>query len=255
MTTKLFNGGCVQILLASAVAILTAQGTKADGLFYKLPADGASATYEMKALVPNVPAEHAQTVSVKLSSVGTTEAKGARGRWIEIAQVANKERKAFKILVLEKDLTRDFSQHHVMEAWRQRGSSNPLRVKEIRSEIASDLNFMLSKKLSNVQKLDPIEIETPLGKLKCSSISGSFEFSSGRVLNRVKTIANLNRESPFGVVRAVMDVQAVVDDVVQGEFQLQFKLIKIEAGAKSEIDHETAARNPGPVVEAAPHQP
>lgn len=241
-----------------AFAIFSADAAEADGLFFKLPADGSSATYEMIVTPPSGRVDRQLKGSFKISSVGGTDTNGERGRWIEIFQVQRKSTRAIKIHVLEKHLTRDFSVDSIVEAWRKRGPLTPKYIdkpSEIDEETTSELKMFMSSKMNDVQMLDPIDIETPLGKFACTTIKGSVEFGRGQATMVVRSTSHLSRKSPFGVVKSEMTIQAVVDDKVREEYHVSFALTEIDTEAKSAVDHESVEKNPkkGMVIEALPN--
>src|SRR5262245_17361110 len=158
-----------KLCAALAFALFAAGIAAADGLLYRLPADGAMARYDMEMTVAKDGKQLTGKGTAILSSVGRKEVDGKPCRWIEIifeVKIEDREEKSItKVLIPEKHLKEgEEPLKHVMKAWQQdRDNARELAVDRLAD---SPLPVFLAPALKDAKKLPKALIDTKLGKLE-----------------------------------------------------------------------------------------
>ncbi len=147
----------------------TARG---DGLFYRLPQDGAWVEYEVTGSEINPDGsvdEGGDTIS-DFSSVGTETVDDKKCRWIEFKIDSQKDNRAtptkiFKLLIPEQQLVRGKAPYqHILKVWVKRGDQPEREIDKSRLEV---LQVFLLGPPEPEKKLTPVKIESGLGNLEC----------------------------------------------------------------------------------------
>ena len=96
--------------------------------------------------------------------------------------------------------------------------------------------MLLSGPLDGVEKLEPIEVESVLGKLLCSGIKGTKAFiheSKSREYSHTATY-RLHEKAPFGVVAAELE-SSVTRGEPQQSWTLKCRLVEHGTNADSSL--------------------
>jgi len=230
-------------LAAFAAAPLSAP---ADGLIYKLPADGTRVTYEMNGVKSDAGrpgSENKMTGTLAVASVGKEKVDGADCRWIEITmKMFGRGREmtvSAKLLIPESDLGKGkYPLGNVKQAWLKQGD----RLKEIdpNGRDGGPVPAFLPNPLKDAKVGKPAEIATAAGKMSAKKLTAKTEYEQGtdkRVDKfTVEYDLQLADKAPFGVAGGKMTIKEYVnrtrlDDIVV----LDLKLKSIDTKAKSNI--------------------
>ena len=224
--------------LGLVVLVLAATTVRADGLIATLPKDGTGASYSLKIRGSKDGQEQMVSGRLTLSSVGSEVKDGQPCRWIELGFIVKDGEQEFgdysKFLILEKHLQPGNNPlQHVIKAWRRRGPKDaPVKAFTTPEDsLQGPLPVFLSGPLDKPKKLPAKEIESALGKLKCTGVTGAYKYKSktGSVTGTIEL--RHHAKSPFGVVAATYDMT-----IKQGErtekFRFDLKLAKITTKAK-----------------------
>ena len=161
----------IRILLVVAVVAWTSSSAWANGLFYKLPADGSSALYVMKMVGKT--ARTTATGTLLLSSIGKAKSGGKDCRWIEltwvISQGGQEQVISTKILVPEEDLGKGKNPlKNPQKGWVKEPGEKVKKITDFGSDDAGALPLVLAGPLKNASKLRAKEVATKIGKLQCA---------------------------------------------------------------------------------------
>ncbi len=221
-----------------AVIVLAPTMAPADGLLYQLPNDGSWVQFKMNATSGSKNDQREITGTLKMSSVGTSEENGEKCRWIEIQMTMNvggQERAIVaKVLIPEKDLKRGKSPFdNRVRGWIRMGADrDPVKIDE--SNIGPLPGFLCGP-LQDAKKLEPMIVESKLGKLKCEGTTGTVTFKERQNNNTVKYETRLHEKAPFGVVWTSLNVKVERDGEVREEVKMELTLSEHGMGAKSEL--------------------
>ena len=202
----------LRVVLISAIVLFASMSAtvRADGIICKLPEDGAWVRYasEGKGIGTNGAVRISVSGTVTVSSVGREIVNGEACRWIEIEMASKFKRgnsegemtELYKLLIPETHLTKgENPRDHVVNAMAKQIMKGPDgKVKEVdrtgsASDLVKSLDELFQPPFPNVTKLDPMEIDTKLGKLPCAGEKGD----DGKGFS---TEVRLHDKSPFGVV-------------------------------------------------------
>ena len=204
------------------VAAAVVQPVRADGLIYRLPADGCQIRYDMAIAIG------AQNVNLKgsvtVSSVGKATENGEDCRWIEIKMITTDEGQDHivisKALVPEKHLGKGKSAaDNVIRAWIKEENGEPIEIKDLKAPQAVALRAFLAGPLKNPGELEKIEID---GKLECPGVTGELEIESDIGTISINMENRLHEKAPFGLVTTAWKFELKNNGQVQvaGTFKL-----------------------------------
>ncbi len=149
---------------------------EADGLFYRLPEDGAWVEYKVDAgeTKPNN-AKQKSAGTLTVSSVGTETVGGQKCRWIEIKAETKRDgeeapTRIWKMLIPEKHLVQGHAPFkQIVKVWVKIGDRQPRQLDKNRLEI---VQLFLMGPPEPEKKLASEEIESGLGALDCKGVAG-----------------------------------------------------------------------------------
>lgn len=228
------------VVCAPAVAI-------ADGLLYQLPKDGSKVTFEFQAVNKDRGRERKFTGILSIASVGREKVDGADCRWIEILMTINhdgRERRIIaKVLIPETALAEGkMPAANIKRGWLQMGGKSETRgLADAYGPNGGPLPAFLAGPLSDVKKSKPAEVATPIGKLKCVTLTGKATYeqvNGSKRTDRFEVDYSVlrNDKAPFGVAGCTMTIKEYVnktrlDDVIT----FTFKLKSVAKNAKSAL--------------------
>jgi hypothetical protein len=197
MRTLLFTG--------SIFAAAFAQTALADGLIYKLPADGAQVRYDLEIAITGQDTKVNGSLSV--SSVGKATENGEECRWIEFKMIVSNDGQDHagisKVLIPEKHLGKGKSAaENVIRGWIKEENGEPFEIKDLKAPQAVALRAFLAGPLKNAGELEKKEIDGKLGKLECPGATGEVEFESDIGTITINLENRLHEKAPFGLVSA-----------------------------------------------------
>jgi hypothetical protein len=224
--------------------MLTANLTRADGLIYRLPADGTWATYllESTSSVKGEVLERVKT-NIRIASAGEVTKNGHECRWIEVVTHARKESrhdgpegetrvreydKKYRLLIPEKYLAKgEAPLDHVI------GGHGSLRA----------LASLLYGPLKDAKPLPKEAVENKkLGKLLCEGVAGSLDIADPVAgTTHMKLEDRLHPSSPFGLVSSQcvfeMPLRRKVGNIQKGIVRVEWilNLTDYGTGARSEM--------------------
>jgi hypothetical protein len=226
------------ILLVSAVCV---DAVHADGLIYQLPANGASARYDMETTGSFNGQERTFKGSITISSVGETTVDGEKCRWIEFRMMNKRDDQervtVAKCLFPEKDLGRGKSPgEHLIRGWLKQGDGEPQPFNDLKSaQGGGRLAGFIAGPPQNPGELDKMEIDSPLGKLACVGVTGNREIEHGNGTTRITFENRLHEKSPFGVVSAVWKFERLMNGQLAGMGTTRITLADTSTTALSEL--------------------
>jgi hypothetical protein len=235
------------ILLSGLLAApFLMQGTlapmvRADGLIYKLPADGMSARYDSETTFVNNGQEQTRKGTLTISSVGQTTVDNEKCRWIEFKNVFKTDQgeriTIAKCLIPEKDLGKGGSPgEHMIRGWVKQGDMEPQAISDIRS---SQGRMMLVGYLAgpapNARELDKTEIDGVLGKQACAGVAGEQEFQRDNGALSINFENRLHEKAPFGVVSAVWKFEAKNNNGQVRSGTSKMTLVEVNTTALTEL--------------------
>lgn len=189
---------------------LLASPAGADGLIYRLPPDGTAAVFELESTT-NWQGKDTQTRgTLAVRSVGREAVKGELCRWVEVdvqtRTDTDKDRLLYKVLIPEKALAGGRATvEDVRRCWYLRREGNAkLLDKHPQDERWGPLPLLLFGPPKDLKKVGAVEIDSPLGKLKCAGESGRFKFTQESRNWEVDYVARVHERAPFGVVELRM---------------------------------------------------
>ncbi len=234
--------------LTSAVLLLAASTARADGMFYQLPADGTWAKYDLKMTLAMGDTKMQGDGALRMASVGRSVEKDEPCRWIEVDfQVKlsqgpdggpQEQQYVLKVLIPEKHLKAGENPlDHMVRGWIREGDGDAVALAEPKSFDKSPLPVVLSGPLQDVKRLEPIEVESKLGKLSCRGTAGMLEADD----KRKTQLAIENRhhpKSPFGVVTSQWKVEFADGAPLEAVMTMDLKLSDLGTDAKSELPEQ-----------------
>jgi hypothetical protein len=228
------------VICQFAIIATTAGAAFADGLLYKLPADGTSATYELVGSMWRADREHQEEAELTLRSVGRTNADGEPGRWLEMVLHPKGEAESrvvvFKVHIPEKYLTRGKRPaDHITEAWIRVGAREAKKIGDTKARELTPIAGFLTGPFQEPSELSPVEVESAIGTLRCKGEKGVVTVKDGRSSHRLSFAVRLNDSAPFGVVSGTIDGERTIGGEVAERSEFKFKLIRVETGATAAI--------------------
>jgi len=236
-----FLGGSIWALLFAALSLPLARG---DGMVYRLPVDGAFATYDLKANLSFAGGQEIPVAgSLTISSVGETTLDGKKCRWIEFKTVfkigAQETPNISCLLIPEDHLGRGKSAEG--KATTARIKSGDAKVLELTGGDAPQLlienTLLLSGPPKTAGELKPVEIvNARLGNLTCAGVTGEFDIerAPGQKIY-LKFEKRLHDKVPFGVVAAVWKFEAKSDGQRDATGEFSLTLTDMGSGAVSAL--------------------
>jgi len=221
----------------------------AGGIIRGLPEDGAWARFDVQLEIVTAKGDRVPSgsSSFTIRSVGREMVDDAPCRWIELVTSQKLNDGAaradlFKILVPEKHFTEDDNPlDHAVRAWSRRGNTVATsKLVEIDKFTRNHkpLDPLFYGKLDQLTEVDPMTIETPLGKYRCSGIIGTRNVPSN-VSGESTNYRHDTREEmsvPFGVVEYRVESEKLRAGKPVGPKQvLTYKLVEMGMGSKSEV--------------------
>jgi hypothetical protein len=221
----------------------------ADGLVYKLPADGTLARYKVhsKMTLPDNGKQIATDGSLTIASVGSTKIDGLDCRWIEMVLEVNlgpgkTDRSIFKGLIPEKYLAKgENPQGQWIKGWVKLGQGQPQALsKEMLANPTLKLNLIVTGPLQDAKPLKKKEVDTVLGQVSCEGQSGTLLVKGGSVMVKdgVATVGDakvlfqnyFHDKAPFGVAWSRMRMPSN-----SGTVEEELSLAEVRADAKSQL--------------------
>jgi hypothetical protein len=234
-------------VLVIACTLSLCVAVQADGLVYRLPADGILARYDFEFEGSFGEDKQIAKGTVTLASVGKAVVDKENCRWIELHMQITQRGRAHgmlaKMLIPEKRLKAgEKILDHVVKGWiREDDEREPDTWATTRKEKKDALQMFLTDPLQDVKKLPKQTIESKLGKLECEGIQGVIAIDIGRGKKmRVSYENRLHEKAPFGVVTSKMQFIALGDEgKVEGVILGNLRLLEVEKDAKSQLpDHK-----------------
>lgn len=214
-----------------------APAARADGLFYNLPEDGTSATYDLKAVQETQGQEAEGTLTLR--SVGRVEVNGEPARWLEVSTTVNEAGREhtiiLKLLVKEKNLKRGERVFDNFEKLYLGTGERAVQITDVSDERVGPLPAFFSGPLSNTKKLEAKTIETGAGKLKCPGESGTLELKQGEANISLEFENYFHESAPFGVAHSVMKFKVKRAGADERRGVLTLTLSKTGKGATSAL--------------------
>jgi len=231
--------------MIAAVITAVPLTASAEGLLYKLPADGAKVVYDMKLTAKRGDMTMTIDGTLSLASVGKAKVDGADCRWIEVSMkmmFQGMERvTTAKLLVPEGQLGKGKDPlAHVKKAWLKQGERPAKELKEPKQREGGPLPAFFPAKLTNVKKLKPETIKTGIGELKCEGVTATTTYKQGDDRStKVDYRIRRNDKAPFGVAACTMKVQETRNGETRDAAELEFTLKSVEKDAKSTLPDKT----------------
>jgi hypothetical protein len=232
---RLIHVAAASFVAASCFALALTPAVRADGLFYTLPEDGTSATYDLKAETKGQ--ENAGTLTLR--SVGKIEHNGEPARWLEVSITLNEAGRdqtiIGKLLVKEKYLQRGEHAFDNFEKLYMGDGEQVEQITDVRDEQAGLMAMLFSGPLADVKKIEAETIETGVGKLKCRGEAGTLQLKQGTDDISFEFENRFHEMAPFGVARSVVKykVKRPNNEDRQGVFTLT--LNSTSKGVKSAL--------------------
>jgi hypothetical protein len=201
----------------------------ADGLIYKLPADGEQVRYEMEIAVTVGGQDVATKGSVTVSSVGQATVDNEKCRWIEIKMIFKEDEQeritVAKMLIPENDLGQGKSAgEHLIRGWVKEGDMPPREFTDLKDPGALSIAAFLAGPPKNPGELEKIEIDNAkMGKLSCAGVTGEHELDGPNGTQIAINFENrLHEKAPFGLVVAnwKFELKSNGQTAVAGTFKL-----------------------------------
>ena len=240
MMTKLFYSVAIIALLPPA--------TFAEGLLYQLPDDGHWVRFEIDGTGTEPDGTEIKLVgTLTMSSVGTVDMDGKKCRWIEIVTEAKRAGEPFtdidKLLIPEHRLAKGKEPlKHVLKAWHKHsmGDGPPRKIEDFAGESGAlylrKLNPSLHGPFETTKELEPVRIDSKLGKLECKGITASEKIEQGGGVTIHSTyLIRLHNKAPFGVVSWEAKWKVEQDGQALGTMTMKMKVADFGTDAKSMI--------------------
>src|SRR5262245_17680911 len=228
-----------RILLLVSVSFGWVGSAAADGLFYRLPADGEFAGYVVEVSFSTKGLEVAGRGNATMSSVGQETVKGKKCRWIEIKLALTvmdmEDIQVAKVLVPEEHLKAGASPlEHAIKGWIKRRDEQPTAINDFKS-MNSPLPIFLGGPLKDAKKLPKQVTASKLGKIECEGITGSYELDDGKESVKAVFENRLHDKAPFGLVTSTIQLTMQRNGQVEGTGTMSFRLVASGKDAKSEL--------------------
>lgn len=212
--------------------------TRADGLLYQLPKDGAAVLFDVEMNMSRGGQERTATGTLKMSSVGTSTENGEKCRWIEFKvtlKIEERERIiVVKILVPEKNLKEGENAYgNNVRGWiRMRPDGEVVKLDDSNR---SSIPAFLAGPLSDAKKLEREIVESKLGKLKCAGVTGYVEYVEGVHKKKATFETRRHTNAPFGVVSTKITFEGERDGQLEQKAVITFKLKEVSKDATSDL--------------------
>lgn len=231
----------VQSLLVVAVVASVPSSASANGLLYKLPADGSKVVYEMT--IQGMDGKLMGNGTLTMSSVGKAKAGGKDCRWIEftleMSVMGREQIITTKILAPEEDLGKGKNPFkNPQRGWYQGSGGILMEIVDFTSPVAGPLPAFLAGPLADAKTIDVVEVETGLGKLKCAGEWGTHSYNRGGKNTNITYTTRLNAKSPFGVVHTRLAINKTRNGDPREILSLTFKLKSVGKNAKSRLPEQ-----------------
>ncbi|MCH8829360.1 MAG: hypothetical protein IID45_07255 [Planctomycetes bacterium] len=210
----------------------------ANGLLYKLPADGSQIVYDMKMVKKGRNMTNTGTLSI--SSVDKATVDGKKCRWIEFSMkmsfMGRDRTTTAKVLIPEAELGKGKNPlKNFKRGWIKHSGQEVKEIKDFNSRQAGPLPAFLPGPLSGRKELKSAEIDSGIGKLKCKGETGSVNYKQGSIETKVEYETRLNEKSPFGVVSSKLTIQETGNGKLRDTYEISFKLKSVAKNAKSAL--------------------
>jgi hypothetical protein len=230
------------LFLAGAFAsILSVHAARADGLIYRLPADGTSATFDLEMTGSVNGREKTDKLSMSVSSVGAVTVDGEKCRWIEF-KMFRKDKglespAVTKLLIPEKNLGKQQNAgEHIIRGWATDGEGEPVAITDLNSLMAGFLSIFVAGPSKTVRELEKADVvNEKLGRLPCVGVAGEQDFDQSDVTIRTNFEHRLHDDAPFGVVSAFWKLELNVAGHVVATGTMKLTLTDVNATALSEL--------------------
>lgn len=225
------------LAVVMAVGPLTPVAAPREGLFYRLPADGSWARFDVSYVYTAGEQRATGEQTMRMASVGEIEEHGERCRWIELRIDATEGgvRKFWirKLLIpvrylrAGQDPTR-----HVIRGWTLQED----RDVEPAEPVHGRWPAFLAGPLADERPLPAEALTVPgMGRVEAKGTSGWIEYDEGPVHTKVSFETRLHHKAPFGVVgsRIIFDVSG--GGAPTYRIDTQVKLVATGTGATTEL--------------------
>ena len=234
-------------LLALPVIGMFTHTAFAGGLIEQLPADGTWVKFDF--IPPNDSSSKGEpeTQTLTMSSVGVVTVDGEKCRWIEL-KIVPKTKGYFpqlvKFLVPERFLTaNEDPMRHILKLGQTYGFTMPPNDTLVKADwndnpVANTVPYhtLFRKPLAAVVSLPNVTVETKLGNLDCSVVTGRcHDGGNGIVSLQITQETQLHKKAPFGVVTIRVTTEVIQDGVVYEKGTRSLKLVDAGINAKSEM--------------------
>lgn len=223
---------------AAILATVWCANVQADGLLYQLPDDGAWVKYEMKVSFNRGGQLRDMTGNLRMSSVGTSKEKDVDCRWIEV-RMTMKNNDAERVIVCkvlcpESELKEGGNPlEKRVRGWIQMNPDSD--AIELDDDNVGPMVMFLAKTLSDREDVDPVEIDSKLGKASCPGVKGTLKWKEGSRDNEGTVLTRRHPKAPFGVVSSQMTVTVSQDGDEKQSGKMNFKLSDFGFDAKSDL--------------------
>jgi hypothetical protein len=225
-------------MIVVAVIVCAPMAAWANGLLYKLPADGAGVVYDLK--MESKTQEMKVTGTLTLSSVGTEKIDGKNHRWIEMVMkltFMGKDRIIVaKVLVPEDQLGKGKTPlDHCKKGWIRFEPKEAKELKDFTSRDAGPIPAFIASPLKEAKPLKSMTVMTGLGKIECKGETGSIDYKQGTNDVKVSYETRLSDKSPFGVASSKMKIQETRDGKTREVVELTLTIKSLIKNAKTTI--------------------
>ena len=220
-------------------------------MLYQLPADGTWAQFDLKMNAEMGDFKVRAEGSLRMASVGRSVEQGEPCRWIEAdlqmkvsgipSSAKQTQRFTVKVLIPEKHLKAGASPlDHVVRGWIRENEQKVVALADPKEMRRSPLPVVLAGPLKDAKRLEPIEVESKLGKLSCPGVTGVVEVAGGPGPQQQGMTLETRRhqKAPFGVVTSNWKPQMPGDADGKASMVMEFKLSDLGTGAKSELPEQ-----------------
>ncbi|MFQ5732492.1 MAG: hypothetical protein ACE5KM_11135 [Planctomycetaceae bacterium] len=223
-----------------AVGVLAPATAPANGLLYKLPADGAKTVYAMKMTANRGGAPATIDGTLSIASVGTEKVDDKACRWIEFQMKMEMQGRSrtitAKLLIPEASLGKGKTPlPATKKGWLKSGDREAKALDDPTGNDGGPLPAFLPGPLKDVSDLKAKKIKTPFGELVCRGLTGTTTYKQ-RGETKVTYETRLSDKSPTGVASCKMSIQETRDGVSRDVATLELSLKKVvKSGAKSAL--------------------
>ena len=225
-------------IIVVAVVLSAPMAASANGLLYKLPADGVGVVYDLK--MESKTQGMIVNGTLTLSSVGTEKIDGKNHRWIELVMkmtFMGKDRVIVaKVLVPEDQLGKGKTPlDHCKKGWIRFDPKEAKELKDFTSRDAGLIPAFIASPLKDVKPLKSMTVMTGLGKIECKGETGSIDYKQGINDVKVSYETRFSEKSPFGVASTRMKIQETRDGKTREVVELTLTIKNIIKNAKTVI--------------------